>query len=121
MQAFLIKRLRQAELYTRIHKHAHTHTHTQAHKRTHADTHTHMARLKQPDIFKTGVFLVGKHHPSEKTLAFLQDYFGTNISRGHCFESKSAHLQPDGFAEKGDVALLKAAEGDTGPWGACQV
>ena len=80
-----------------------------------------LARLKQPDIFKTGVFLVGKHHPSEKTLAFLQDYFGTNISRGHCFVSNSAHLQPDGFAEKGDVALLKAAEGDTGPWGACQV
>lgn len=80
-----------------------------------------LAKLKQPDIFKTGVFLVGKHHPSEKTLAFLQDYFGTNISRGHCFVSNSAHLQPDGFAEKGDVALLKAAEGDTGPWGACQV
>ena len=35
--------------------------------------------------------------------------------------SNSAHLQPDGFAEKGDVVLLKAAEGDTGPWGACQV
>jgi hypothetical protein len=35
--------------------------------------------------------------------------------------SNSAHLQPDGFAERGDVALLKAAEGDHGPWGACEV
>jgi hypothetical protein len=80
-----------------------------------------LAKLRQPDIFKSGIFLVGKHYPSQKTLRFLCDYFSTNITRDRCFVSNSAHLQPDGFAEKGDVALLKAADDDIGPWGACQV
>jgi hypothetical protein len=80
-----------------------------------------LAKLRQPDIFKSGIFLVGKHYPSQKTLRFLCDYFSTNITRDRCFVSNSAHLQPEGFAEKGDVALLKAAGDDIGPWGACQV
>ena len=80
-----------------------------------------LARLRQPDIFKSGVFLVDKHNPSQKTLRFLCDYFKTNLVKDTCFVSNSAHLQPDGFAEKGDVVLLKAAENDTGPWGGCQV
>jgi hypothetical protein len=80
-----------------------------------------LARLRQSDIFKSGAFLVDKHHPSQKTLAFLCEHFDTNLTRDQCFVSNSAHLQPEGFAEKGDVALLKAAHDDIGPWGACQV
>lgn len=80
-----------------------------------------LAKLKQPDFFKAGVFLARRHHPSAKTLSFLCEYFNADFSKNQCFVSNSAHLQPDGFAERGDVALLKAAEGDHAPWGACEV
>ncbi len=38
-----------------------------------------LARLRQPDIFKSGVSLVDKHNPSQKTSRFLCDYFMTNL------------------------------------------
>ena len=52
---------------------------------------------------------------------FLCDYFDSNILKDDCYVSDSAHLEPDGYAVKGDVVLLKAAETDHGPWAASQV
>ena len=81
-----------------------------------------LSRLRlDPDIFKRGVFLTEKHRPSAKTLKFVCEYFESNISKDDCYVSNSAHLEPDGYAVKGDVVLLKAAENDHGPWAASQV
>lgn len=43
------------------------------------------------------------------------------IKDGACAVSNVAHIEPDGFAEKGDVVLLRASAGDTSPWCAAEV
>ena len=80
-----------------------------------------LAKLRQPDIFKHGVFLVNSHKASKKTLSFICGFFDVHIQDGACSVSNVAHIEPDGFAEKGDVVLLRASAGDTSPWCAAEV
>ncbi len=80
-----------------------------------------LAKLQQPDLFKEGVYLVNSHKASKKSLSFFCEYFEVQIKDSACAVSNVAHLEPDGFAEKGDIVLIRATDADTSPWCAAEV
>ena len=67
-----------------------------------------LSRLREPDVFKTGVFLKGKSAPSKKVLKYLSELVGVNLNKDEVFVSSVAHLQPAGWSTKGDIVLLKS-------------
>ena len=68
-----------------------------------------LAKLRQPDLFRLGVFLVNPRPAGKKICPFLSD--SLSIQLEHCLVSNAVHLQPDGYAYRKDLVLVKNVDG----------